>query len=301
MKKLFSVTPLIAVSFLLYSGTVQASEFENNEGVLISEEEFDNLKEIGFSELQIQNMSQELFDDNRDKELVSETSSTKYIEMTYDTVGDSLATRQDFHNSPSQKELTADEYYERLNAPESFNTDTTSTAYRTLTTSIQTFTDDTRLRSEFEWDQMPVTRSMDVLSTSIDSTFSPVSGSGYGQQLYTGYNNNTGELLTQNQEYNSSNSNWIHQSQGYALKMNLFNDPGGANALEVSGYQYYEITTNSDVTPTLVNAYGNYAHADVEVNLNYSVDLSFGGPGLSFSLEESSNFSEMTTHAQMDY
>uniref|UniRef100_UPI00308149BC hypothetical protein n=1 Tax=Virgibacillus salexigens TaxID=61016 RepID=UPI00308149BC len=80
---------------------------------------------------------------------------------------------------PKVTELSKEEYFKRVkeqkNKVTTFDDEgSTSTSYRRLITQIEEYPSGIRLHSRFVWDIMPKTRSIDVLSTSIDDLYTPL-------------------------------------------------------------------------------------------------------------------------------
>ncbi|KOO43752.1 hypothetical protein AMD01_15455 [Priestia koreensis] len=329
-KLLLGSLTAFALAFAIQTSNAHADEVvtKNSNGIEITETEYQNLTNLGFSDLAINQMDQEAFDENKDLKVDSQVETTKYYEVKESTDSNNnlstnfknkmLNNKNDNNDNYTTTELTKEEYYKRVNKvkSEEQNTnqsvlkngsktlaanDTSSTSYRKLTTSIQRIGTTLRLFDEFVWDVVPSTRSYDVLTTSIDSTFSPVAGSQHGQQIWSYTHPKLGGFYGDNAVYNSSSTTWNKQSAGYGVKMNLKDDTSTLRVTELEGYMYYNITRNSSVIPKLVNAYGNYSHAKSTVSSSYSYSLSFGGPAIGWSGVSSTSFDQLTTHAQTGY
>lgn len=310
VKKVISY--LFALSFFfLFQNAISAQEIENAYGIKISEEEYENLKELGFTDLAINQMDREVFDANKNLIVDSKSEVTKYyevVEEVSDVQKDSSRSLLMNEKNPMyvSTELSEEEYFARVdrvkNGVQTFaSSDQTVTSYRRLTTSIQRIQSTIRLHSKFVWDVMPKTRNIDVLSTSIDSTFSPVAGSEHGQQLWSYTNPTNGGLYGGNASYSKGSSAYTRGAAGYGVKMNLKDDASGARLVDLEGYMYFNIAKNSSVVPRYINAYGNYSHLTTTNSIGYSYGLSFGGPAISWAGVSGSSFDTITTHAQVAY
>ena len=91
------------------------------------------------------------------------------------------------------------------------------------------------------WDILPKTRKVDTLSTSIDSYFTPIANTEYGQQMWSYYNKYHPEWGYYNSyiSYNKGSSKYTRQSAGYGLKMDLKDDEGDYKLSALSGYMYF--------------------------------------------------------------
>lgn len=290
---------------LFFPTLVNAEEkenFINANGIEITSIEYENLKNLGFTDLAINLMEKEVFLENKDLIVDSQTKVTRYYEIE-----ESSPNISNIKTDYKTTELSEEEYFKRVKDAKMSDglikpssTDTVETSYRRLTTSIQKIGSLIRLQNYFVWDVMPVTRSYDVLTISLDSMFSPVSGSQYGAQYWTSLHPLHGVHYGA-AEYNPSSSTWNKQSSGYGVRMNLKDDTPNEQVFELEGFMYYEITRNSSVTPTLINAYGNYSHAKQSITSNFSYGLSWGSPTITWSGVPSTSFDAITTHAQTSY
>lgn len=331
MKKTKKIAFYFFVLFLFFTFQNHTSAAEvvytNSKGVKMTQAEYDNLKNLGFSDMAIDQMEQEIFDENKDLVVYNKVEVTKYYETTEipikeenNTISNTkplnlnnLTITTDNDNLYLTKELSKEEYYKKVQSAKMglkngsysvLSDDTTSTSYRTLTTSIVELTNKKyRLKSEFKWDIMPKTRKVDTLSTSIDNYFTPIAQSEFGQQLWSYWNpsNPNAGFKYDSVSYSRGSSKYTRQSAGYGLQMDLKDDDTGYKLFELSGYMYYDIEKSSSIIPTYVNAYGNYAHLTENTSLSYSISLSYGSPSISFSGISSSKFDSITTHAQVKY
>lgn len=280
----------------------------NHNGVKIKPDEFNRLKDLGFTDEAINFMPKDIFKENKDIEVQSKSETTQYQEIQENPFGGSLLSADEDSNY-LLTELTEEEYFKRVNASKKESesvsplaSDSTATSYRRLTTSISRLTKTSaRLQSSFKWDTMPKTRSIDLLTTSIDSTFEPVSGTNYGQQFFSYFEGAWDTPRDDSAIYRSSSSAWSKKSAGYGVKMNLKNSSSSIRVHALSGYAYYNIRRANSIVPRSINAYGNYAHAKKTVSAGFSYGLSFGGPSISFAPTVSKSFDKITTHAQLKY
>jgi hypothetical protein len=293
---------------LMLHNPVSAAEkkITNSNGIKMTEEQYGNLKELGFTDLAINQMNKDVFKENKDLVVDSKTEVTKYYEIKEKPQAiQNFSLTDEENGNYISTELSKEEYFDRVQASKNYfptlSDDTTQTSYRRLTTSIQLIGSDTRLYNQFVWDTIPTTRSYDVLGASIDSTFTPVSGSNYGQQLWSYTNPTTGGFYGDNASYSSNSSTWSKTSAGYGVKMNLKDDASNLRVTELEGYAYYKIARSSSVVPYYINAYGNYSHAKTNVSSTFGFGFSFGGPAISWSGITSTSFDTITTHAQTKY
>lgn len=313
MKKI--VVMFFSLSFFLITHQVYASSEEStiitSVGNEVTQEEFDQLLEMGFSELAIDQMPTDIIQDNLEFTPSEIVSTETYQEVVEFDLSRNLLKADLFLNGENSLiesyviELSEEEYYKRLNSKEMealSSSDETSTSYRRLRTTVSKGTDGKyRVNSRFVWDIIPKTRSHDLLSMSIDSEFTPVPGSNFGQQLWGAHIPVYNVLEGGSATYNSSSARWSKQGAGYGVKMNLKNSDKGYIIVDLEGYAYFDIERRSSIVPNYVNVYGNYSHANANVSSSYSYGLSFGGPSISWSGVSGTTFSNITTHARMTY
>ena len=305
-------------SLLVFGLFLSAQNYTNAEenlittstGVEMTQSEHDHLQKLGFTDLAIDQISQDVFEENKDIVVSDQSEETKYYEIQEVENSDDISSYllEDEDSNYITTELTEDEYFKRVAEQNDevttfASSDTTKTSYRRLTTTVSKINKTTaRIHSKFIWDKMPATRSHDVLSTSIKAEFTPVPGSNYAQQLWAYSRPNTGGgLHGDNASYKSSSSKWNKKAAGYGVKMNLKNNGSNYRVNQLEGYAYYNVKRDSSVIPKYVNAYGNYSHAKKSVSPSFSYGISFGGPSLSWSGISSKSFDTITTHAQVKY
>lgn len=310
VKKIAVYLFAISFFFMLQNVTSAAEKLTNSYGIKITEEQYENFKELGFTDLAIDQMNKEVFKANKDLVVDSKSESTKYQEIVETTpVENQVSTfSTTSENSPTYTttELNEEEYFKRVEQEKNgikifASSDTTTTSYRRLTTSIQLIGATTRLHNKFIWDIIPSTRSYDVLSTAIDSTFSPKSGSEYGQQLWAYTYTTSGGFYGGNSAYPAGSATYTRDGAGYGVKMDLRNDTSNTRVTQLEGYMYFSIVRSSSVVPYYINAYGNYSHLKTTADTSFSYGLDFGGPALSWSGITSSSFDSMSAHAQIPY
>lgn len=262
MKKIFVTLFSLGILTFFVGGTLSAAEkndvkFVNEHGISITNNDFDRLLNLGFTEEDIDLMNQEEYDLNKDIKGELLTKETKYIKTIekisqnqYQTLeeNESINSVSSLESTPTETvdiELTKEEYYSELEKEKEkekgkekysktsgdevsimSNLDEISTSYKTMTTSIYSLDNrEYRLANRLLWDKMPATRSYDVNAITInDSQFRPISDSQYGKQTWKLYDWTNAESETGSATYNSESSYWKKSPSGYGTRMNLKND-----------------------------------------------------------------------------
>lgn len=337
MKKVFVSLFTLGVLTFLIGSSVNAAEkndikLVNEHGISITDNDFERLLNLGFTEEDIDLMTKEEYDLNKDLKGELITEETKYyktveklspdqnqtleksteLNFLYPSVESTLEETEDI-------ELTKEEYYNELEKEKNIksfgdgvgimsNPDEVSTAYKTMTTSIYSLNNrNYRVANRLLWDKMPKTRSYDVNAITInDSQFRPISGSQYGKQSWNLYDWTIRASKTGSATYNSESSYWKKSPSGYGTKMNLKNDTkreirGSVQGEEVtylSSYIYYSVNELNPGTESILDAYGSYRHAIRSVSFNFGLGITYGFPSISVSPSYESSFDgEINTQA----
>ncbi|RFA32786.1 hypothetical protein CAI16_16950 [Virgibacillus dokdonensis] len=297
-----------SIAFLILFQTsiiAEDTKIVNSHGVEINNQEYGKLLDLGFSEITINQMEKSEFN-----QLIELNPQSTSREVGYFEVKESqIKTNNHFLRNkinPKITELTKEEYFKRVeeqkNKISTFDAeDSTSTSYRRLITQIERYPSGIRLHSRFVWDIMPSTRSIDVLSTSIDDLFTPLPESEYGKQTWKTIHPIENVVDIGSATYDTSSSRWSRQSSGYGVKMNLKDSHAAEKVVELEGYAYFWIARISSIRPTFINAYGNYSHQATSTDTNFSYTLTFGAPSISWSGVSETDITSITTHAQDDY
>lgn len=274
VKKFLYVVGLAFIILCISNNVSAASEayYINSNGIEMTEEEYNNLVQLGFTEFQIEHMRQQVFEDNKDieGELVSETK--KYIKTSV-TIrnGIKIVTQQEF---PSLTAITNDMQLHAGQQP-GFSPNTygdyydglTIDTYRILTSKITSINDTyMRYKADIEYMNIPSVRSTDILAIGIESAKVVKSTSAYFEQNWITTNNNAGYNVYCAPKYEATGVSAVYELP-----------TGSLSSLEAT--IYFNVTKiNSNQTLSSVTAVGAHAHAIVPVNMNdvydhYSSDI----------------------------
>lgn len=128
-----------------------ASNYVNYRGIPMTEDEYNNLVNLGFTEDEIYYMSEETFNQNKDIESTLESVTEKYYKTIY----------TDLNGGNHSVELTEEEF----NNQSSVNTrGYVETSYKKLVTSMSRNSDNTfRFKTTLNWKLFPAVRSYDII------------------------------------------------------------------------------------------------------------------------------------------
>ena len=246
MKKLI----FLFLSLFIFTPFCFASdEYINELGVMMNKKELTNLKNLGFSQREIETMSEELFNANKDLEAELESTKTIYIksDYTYKRKNNNIiplsmthTLKDDFIKNPDDYELvsvknyeiTEDEYdnYDDngrdIYVTYDVNPDVHETSAKKLTTTISYISSSKyyRLKNELSWKTDPAMRSTDLYGIyGAESTQIPVSGSQYAGGTWTQVNSCDQSVTgsqTISKNYTSSGK-WVKEAKGYGVAFAL--------------------------------------------------------------------------------
>jgi len=228
--------------------------YVNKNGVEMTQEQINNLYNLGFTQLNIERMDQEEFDNNKDLVGSVEDVDVKYVKTTYIysnfdiiTMSNSTKTLLPLHqyNSATLKQLVSkndikpirvineeiteeefnavDENANNFYVTRDVNPDVHETSYKKITTTISYISSSNqyRLKNDLLWKQMPSNRSNELYGIAINhSVAEPVSGSHFAKTYYS--MEETCNYTTSHYETSHNNtSNWRRGATGYSVSFGL--------------------------------------------------------------------------------
>lgn len=277
---------VIGLSFMLMCGFEDVSALElssdnfiNNSGVVMTQQEIENLKKLGFNDFDINNMNQITFDEN--KNLIGEVVAvtTKYYKT--ETIMPNNSSSVMTYNSAvtpitRSVEITKEEYDNSDNTISTFASAVVNTEYKEMTTSIVAVNGRYRYRNVVRWKKLPVWQTVDIISIGFDEKVYGVSSTKRLNAYYT-FDNSCGLNVT-------TNGVWQLNSTGYGVTFD-WPEKDNISASSEGFYvdMYFEVDKNTTDTINVLNAYGNYRHGkgnftasgvSVGVSISYFIGLS---------------------------
>lgn len=260
MKKIL-YTFLVAALILVSAPEVLATSdiyYTNNEGLSMTEEQYNNLLNQAFSEKQVESMDLQTFTDNKDIQAQIVAQVKKYVKTTT-----SVRNGIEFHTSEF---LTEDEIMQEVEAtknnPPYPSRDATGTyyngiaytSYKVVQTYIVNLDDDTmRYKVDIHWLQIPTTRSYDIMGIGIESN---------KVQINSGLNFRE-TWWASNSEHYATSCYPKYENTGGTVMFLL--PSGSLQSLEA--YLYFTVDKKAGVnTVTTLSAAGDYAHATTSVS-----------------------------------
>ena len=253
MKFIFFV--LVSITLMLPS-LKHAASITNNNGVVISEQEYNNFLKIYSSEY-IMNMSETKYNKLKDLDFDNITTTSKYVESVYNP-NLQLTT---------EREITKEEFDNFNQAMPRLNND--STYYESVAKRIEMAVVGgstwNYVMVVLTWKGIPSTRSFDVIGVR-GYGLEFAEGSQGGEQIYTLDGNYT------RIDYAWNGTNIKKHDNGFGISMNIVN----------SDITYLQAIAECDVKPTIEHPtiYASYQHAVANVSLAQSQNYTLGGAGL---------------------
>lgn len=225
--------------FTLSIGQTKASYYENYFGIEMTNQEYNNLINLGFSSDEIYYMSEETFLDNKGLSATLVAKNEKYYKTVY----------TDLNGQSYSVEIPKEEYENQgtINAR-----GTIQTEYKTMVTTIAQNGNRYRYKVSLVWRQMPQTRSYDIIGIGFDDPVYISSG------VYFNYahTNSSGETTTAADYYDKK----VTSTGGTTV----FKFPSSATAL--SAALWYDVSKNTSATITRLDMYGDYSHATTDIS-----------------------------------
>lgn len=277
---------VIVLSFILMFSLKNVSALElnpgnfiNNSGVVMTQQEIENLKKLGFNDFDINNMNQVTFDENKNLEGEVVAVTTKYYK-TETIISANTSSAKMFNSSatPITKsvEITKEEYENSDTIISTFASDVVTTEYKEMTTSIVAINGRYRYRNVVRWKKLPFWQTVDIISIGFDEKVYGVSSTKRLNAYYT-FDNSCGLNVT-------TSGIWQLNSTGYGV---TFDWPKKDNvSASKEGFyvdMYFEVDKNTTDKINVLNAYGNYRHGkgsftasgvSVGVSISYVIGLS---------------------------
>ena len=251
MKKTLYISFLILLMISL-TKNVKADEnifYTNLYNIEMTEQEYDNLLELGFDENEIYHMTNDIFMDNKDIEATLESETIEYYKVTTVT--------QNGNSTTTTEKITEEEYENGSQGPQTRASydGIVETDYKTMRTNISQLSSvQYRYKVTLTWKNMPSKRSYDIIAIGFEPAKVQMNSTVLFQQQYT------------TSSGSSSTSSSCIQKSGSNGGSAVFKLPTGTMSA-LSSYMYYNVIKAADnITVTTMYAGGDYAHATENVS-----------------------------------
>lgn len=274
---------IVSIFSVLFCDAVYASEtlFINSRKVKMSQSELENLRNLGFLNNEIDVMTQEEFDNNKNLNSVLVSQNIKYYKtITYRIKNSNLLLNNINNNNNNvlyySEEISEDEYNNSsdsaISPQDQFTQEIVNTEYKQMTASISWVNNSYyRYKNSLKWKKEPKTRSYDIIGIGIDSTVSAVPSSKTFSMSYMV--DDDSHTYCYPKTVNSVNR-WESNSNGVAALFALPTNSANYKTTNINIYMYFNVQKLQTTTINTLNAYGSYKHAQKKFVLNPS--FSFG-------------------------
>ncbi|WP_062352684.1 hypothetical protein [Bacillus kwashiorkori] len=308
-----------------FASEIEHQAIVNNHHISISAEDYERLLGLGFLDNEIMNMDLEEYELNENltgELLVTDTVYIKTIEKDSSLLPDSFLANNDRKSAKDimeqntevigSIEMTKEDFEKEVrlakeklaetNIISPFATDSYTTSYKTVTTSVNKLSNSTfRVKNNCNWSIMPKNRSYDVIGVALNHNWAGNKGSEYGKQTWKLHDLYDNTFSTGSAVYSTSKdaSYWNLGMEGFSVKMNLKNDDYaivaglgyiGYKVSSLDLYMYYSVG-KTITSPARIDAYGRYAHATTKIKPSFGFGVTTSpAVGFNFSLAKSDNF-----------
>lgn len=291
MKKIVLTLSLMTI-FLLSIRSVSAldyidGQYTNNLGIVMTEENVENLFNLGFLESEIANMREDIYIANKDLigEVVASTIKYYKTETYVANYNYSQFNLMSINNLLLSKTIEiSQEEYESANdgdiVPLDLSYDVVVTEYKSMYVTITSVNNKYRYKNSVTWKKLPFWKTIDIIGIGIESdkVYTVV-----GSDKFSAYYENGGGTTT--------SGTWKYATTGTAL---TFKWPSAGSGKFYANLYFDVGKQDASKTVTVLNAYGDYAHLQ-GLNTGASVGVSIGQDGLSISGSLASSFDSMST------
>lgn len=244
----------VLICIIIFPTFSNATSITNNNGIVISEQEYNDFLKIYSSEY-IMNMSEQKYNKIKDLNFNDITTSKKYLETTFNA---SL-------NLTTEREITEAEFNSYITPRLNDGAASHETQAKSLVLAVLGGTTWNYITASVAWKGIPSTRSFDVIGFR-----------GYGFEFGEGTQGGE-QMYTLNGEYNVISYAWNGTNikkfdNGFGISMNIVN----------SDITSLEILLDGDISPLIAHPtiYASYQHAQFNLSLANSQNYTLGGAGL---------------------
>lgn len=299
MKKRILLIILSIFGLIFATNKVEALELNSNgtytnlNGIVMTNEQIENLKSLAFTDKQIYAMDREEFEANKNLhgEIVSQI--VKYYKtITINNTNIISSTGHQYLPISETYEITEEEYNrgdETLDKTNSSQDGVVTTEYKKMTTTIIKNGSYYRYKNDLQWRKMPKVRSYDIQSIGIDTNVSVVPSS-KKFTLFADIKDNDNKVCVVE---TSSSGTWNVNSLGALITFPLKSDTSSKKVFDMSSTMYFDVQKTTNVKIVTLNAYGNYKHAQKKVDSSVGGGVSVGLDGtISFGISVSTTTRE---------
>lgn len=237
------------LGFMSFLSVSQAATYTNYNNIVIKEDEYSNLINLGFSSDEIYYMDLNTFNNNKNLNAILLTKNIKYYKSNT------------FNNEST--EITANEYFL---SKENTTRGTVNTEYKNMVSTISLNGSKYRYKVSLSWKQMPKIRSYDIIGIGFSDNIK-IDSSVYFNYYYC---NSSGTCTTKSEYFDKKSIS----TGGSAV----FKFP--REAVSMSATLFYDVAKKNNDTINNITMCGDYSHATSNVSINNISDYTININGL---------------------
>lgn len=258
---------LTLLVFALGIGNARAivREFENYNGIIISNEEYKTLLNLGFSDDEIYYMDEDTYEANKDLDAELLSRVVHYYKVV----------TNNFTGRSVTYELTEQEMLKQTSGNANAPKGSVTTTYKTMISTISSNGSGYRYKNSVSWNIMPSVKSFDIIGIGINNVGGQYISSSVSFNYY--YCVSSGNCTTSTTYYDKKKT-----SSGGSAVYKLPSSP-----VVLSANIYFDVAKYSGAgTLYSTGMCGDYAHATTSVAQNYvsNHSISYSGIGLGTGL-----------------
>jgi len=245
-------TVMFLFMFIIGICSASATEYVNYYDITMTNQQYNNLLNLGFSEEEIYYMDLTTFEENKDIESTLVSQNIKYYKTVHPTYG------AEYTVELTEEQYEAESQISLLGEIE--------TEYKTMVSTISQNSNTLRYKVSVLWKNMPSVKNYDIIAIGfIDDVYI---SSNVNFNYY--YCNTSGNCYTSS-SYNNKKKLSTGGSAVYKLPSSL---------ISLSSTLYYDVSKDTTGTLTRLTMCGDYSHATKSVSTSYLSDYSVNSSGI---------------------
>ena len=261
---------IVVVSiFMVNVGRPQASSnYVNYYGIEMTDDEYNTLLNLGFTDDEIKYMDERVFEENKDLDATLVATTHKYLKIIYPMYGASYVT-----------ELTEQQYLEQTSGQVVAPLGEVTTLWLHEVGTISQNGSKYRYKNSVNWTSPPPERYFDVIGIGFDTRVA-IDSSVYFNYVYMNASGNyTSSTLYYNKKSTASGGTTTYKlpSTLYSLSANI----------------YFDVSKNTTDTLTELEFCGDYAHSLSSVTSSQAANHAIGPLGIDFDASVYNYFNQI--------
>lgn len=258
LTKCLLMTIVVVSIFMVNVGRPQASSnYVNYYGIEMTDDEYNTLLNLGFTDDEIKYMDERTFEENKDLDATLVATTHKYLKIIYPMYGASYVT-----------ELTEQQFYEQTSGQVAAPLGEVTTQWIHEVATISQNGSKYRYKNSVNWTNIPEERYFDVIGIGfINSVY--IDSSIYFNYVYM---NASGNYTSSTLYYNKKNLS-TGGTTTYKLPSTMYS---------LSANIYFDVSKNTTDTLSVLEFCGDYAHALSSVTWSQAANHGIGSLGIDF-------------------